>query len=64
MIYEIRARFVGKRNDGELVNRITWETKVENMKEALNKAAVYIALTEKEDDTVCEWVTVECQEAE
>ena len=56
--YEIRATLKRKIGEGKVLVQITWVTKAQSMAQALDKASIYAAIAQSEEDAVCESMTV------
>ena len=56
--YEIKAKLEKKIGEGRVLIWILWTTKAQSMAQALDKAGIYAAIAQSEEDAVCEEVTV------
>lgn len=57
-LYEIKATLKRKIGEGRVLIQIVWTTKAQSMAQALDKASIYAAIAQSEEDAVCEDITV------
>lgn len=57
-LYEIRATLKRKIGEGKVLIQIVWSTTAQSMAQALDKASIYAAIAQSEEDAVCENMTV------
>lgn len=56
--FEIKATLKRKIGEGKVLIQIVWTTKAQSMAQALDKASIYAAIAQSEEDAVCEDITV------